>query len=161
MNDIVEATIEIPMGTKNKYEIDKKSGRIKLNRVQYTSMTYPAEYGFIDNTLSPDGDPLDILVLTSEPTFPGCVMDAKIIGVLKTVDNGFEDNKIISVNYVDPRYDTINRLEDLNPHILEEIKHFFQNYKVLQGIKVEVKNFESKEVALDILKECQERYKNN
>lgn len=70
----------------------------------------PAEYGFIDNTLSPDGDPLDILVLTSEPTFPGCVMDAKIIGVLKTVDNGFEDNKIISVNYVDPRYDTINRL---------------------------------------------------
>ena len=88
-------------------------------------------------------------------------MDAKIIGVLKTVDNGFEDNKIISVNYVDPRYDTINRLEDLNPHILEEIKHFFQNYKVLQGIKVEVKNFESKEVALDILKECQERYKNN
>ena len=161
MNDIVEATIEIPMGTKNKYEINKATGKIKLNRVQYASMTYPAEYGFIDNTLSPDGDPLDILVLTSEPTFPGCVMDAKIIGVLKTIDSGFEDNKVISVNYVDPRYDDINDLSDLNSHVLNEIKHFFQNYKVLQGVKVEVFDFEGKEEALKILDECQKRFINN
>lgn len=161
MNNIVEATVEIPMGTKNKYEIDKKNHRIKLNRVQYSSMTYPAEYGFIDNTLERDGDPLDILILTSEPTFPGCLIDARIVGVLKTIDNGFNDNKIIAVNNTDPRFDNINELSDINEHVKEEIKHFFKNYKTLQHIKVEVFDFYEKEEALSILKECQDRFNNN
>lgn len=103
MNNIVDAIIEIPMGTKNKYEIDTKTGKIRLNRVQYSSMTYPAEYGFIDNTKALDNDPLDILVLTSEPTFPGCIIESKIIGYLDTIDNGSKDPKIIAVNNVDPR----------------------------------------------------------
>lgn len=161
MNNIVEATVEIPMGTKNKYEIDKKNHRIKLNRVQYSSMTYPAEYGFIDNTLERDGDPLDILILTSEPTFPGCLIDARIVGVLKTIDNGFNDNKIIAVNNTDPRFDNINELSDINEHVKEEIKHFFKNYKTLQHIKVEVFDFYGKEEALSILKECQDRFNKN
>lgn len=159
MNNIVEATIEIPMGTKNKYEIDKKIGKIKLNRVQYSSMSYPAEYGFVNDTLELDGDPLDILILTSEPTFPGCLMDARVIGYLKTIDNGYPDNKIIAVNNVDPRYDEINNIQDVQKHILLEIKNFFQNYKTLQKIKVEVFDFYDKDDALKIIKECKERYK--
>lgn len=158
MNNIVEATVEIPAGTKNKYEIDKVNHRIKLNRVQYSSMTYPAEYGFIENTLEKDGDPLDILILTSEPTFPGCIIDAKIVGVLKTIDNGFEDNKIIAVNHADPRFDDIEKLSDIKEHTLSEIKHFFANYKTLQNIKVEVFDFYDKEEALKILETCRKRY---
>ena len=161
MNNIVEATIEIPMGTKNKYEIDKERNRIKLNRVQFASMTYPAEYGYIENTLERDGDPLDILVLTTEPTFPGCIIDAKIVGVLKTIDNGYEDNKIIAVNHTDPRFDDIEELSDIKEHTLSEIKHFFKNYKTLQNIEVQVFDYSNKEEALEILKVCQNRFKEN
>lgn len=161
MNNIVEATIEIPMGTKNKYEIDKERNRIKLNRVQFASMTYPAEYGYIENTLERDGDPLDILVLTTEPTFPGCIIDAKIVGVLKTIDNGYEDNKIIAVNHTDPRFDDIEELCDIKEHTLSEIKHFFKNYKTLQNIEVQVFDYSSKKEALEILKVCQNRFKEN
>ena len=161
MNNIVEATIEIPMGTKNKYEIDKKRNRIKLNRVQFASMTYPAEYGYIENTLERDGDPLDILVLTTEPTFPGCIIDAKIVGVLKTIDNGYEDNKIIAVNHTDPRFDDIEELSDIKEHTLSEIKHFFKNYKTLQNIEVQVFDYSNKEEALKILQTCIERYNKN
>ena len=161
MNNIVEATIEIPMGTKNKYEIDKERNRIKLNRVQFASMTYPAEYGYIENTLERDGDPLDILVLTTEPTFPGCIIDAKIVGVLKTIDNGYEDNKIIAVNHTDPRFDDIEELSDIKEHTLSEIKHFFKNYKTLQNIEVQVFDYSNKEEALKILQTCIERYNKN
>ena len=161
MNNIVEATIEIPMGTKNKYEIDKKRNRIKLNRVQFASMTYPAEYGYIENTLERDGDPLDILVLTTEPTFPGCIIDAKIVGVLKTIDNGYEDNKIIAVNHTDPRFDDLEELSDIKEHTLSEIKHFFKNYKTLQNIEVQVFDYSNKEEALKILQTCIERYNKN
>jgi len=161
MKYIVEAIIEIPMGTKNKYEIDKVRNIIKLSRVQYSSMTYPAEYGFIDNTLSPDNDPLDILVLTSEPTFPGCVVDARVVGYLKTIDNKYEDNKIIAVNVVDPRYNDINDLKDVNEHVLKEIKDFFKNYKTLQNIEVQVFNFYDKEKAIKVIEQCQKRYENS
>lgn len=161
MNNLVDAIIEIPVGTKNKYEIDKKNHTIRLNRVQYSSMTYPAEYGFIDNTLSLDGDPLDILVLTSEPTFPGCVVPARIVGFLETNDNGFGDNKIIAVNAVDPRFNDINEIEDIKEHTLIEIKDFFSNYKRLQNIEVKVFDFYGKEYALQILKQATDRYKEN
>lgn len=159
MNNIVEAVIEIPMGTKNKYEIDKQRNRIKLNRVQYSSMTYPAEYGFIENTLANDGDPLDILVLTSEPTFPGCIIDARILGYLKTIDNGFDDQKIIAVNNVDPRFNDTKTLDDVNHHTLLEIKNFFTTYKTLQNIKVETFDFYGEKEALEVLKQCRENYK--
>ena len=159
MERIEEAIIEIPMGTKNKYEIDVKTKRIKLNRVQYSSMTYPAEYGFIENTLSNDGDPLDILVLTTEPTFPGCIIPARIVGFLETVDNGFGDNKIIAVNNVDPRFDNIKDVKDIQEHILLEIKNFFETYKKLQNIEVQVFDFYSKEYAYQIIDQAKEAYK--
>lgn len=160
MNNIVEAIIEIPMGTKNKYEINKETGRIKLDRVLYSALTYPGEYGFIENTISPDKDPLDILVLSSYKTFPGCVVDARVIGYLTLIDNGEHDEKIIAVVDKDPRFENINSLEDLTEHQKAEIKDFFQNYKTLQKIEVIVKNFHNKEEALKLIEKCKKAYEN-
>lgn len=161
MKHIENAIIEIPMKTKNKFEIDKNTGRIKLDRVLYSAMNYPAEYGYIDETLSPDGDPLDILVISNEPTFPGCIVPARIIGYLHMIDNGYDDYKIISVVNVDPRNDGINELSDLSEFTLKEIKNFFENYKSLQHIEVKVLNYHSKEEAIKLIKKCKEAYKNN
>lgn len=158
MNNVVEAIIEIPMGTKNKYEIDKQRNRIKLDRVLYTTMSYPAEYGYIDKTLSLDGDPLDILVLSSEKTFPGCIVDARIVGYLDVVDNGEGDQKVIAVADKDPRYDHIQELNDIPDTTLEIIKDFFKTYKTLQKIKVEIKDYHTKEDALKLLQENRDLY---
>ena len=158
MNNVVEAIIEIPMGTKNKYEIDKKSNRIKLDRVLYTTMSYPAEYGYIDKTLSLDGDPLDILVLSTEKTFPGCVVDARIVGYLDVIDNGDADQKVIAVVNRDPRFDHIQELSDIPESTLEIIKDFFKTYKTLQKIEVEIKDYHSKEDALKLLEENRKLY---
>mgnify|MGYP004526191831 FL=1 len=158
MNNIVESIIEIPMGTKNKFEINKDTGRIKLDRVLYSALTYPGEYGFIEKTLAPDGDPLDILVISSYPTFPGCVVDARVIGYLTIIDNGSHDEKVIAVVDKDPRFENINNLEDLTEHQKSEIKDFFQNYKTLQNIKVIVKDFHNKEKALNLIEKCKKAY---
>lgn len=158
MNDTVEAIIEIPLKTKTKFERDEKTGRIHLDRVLYSAMTYPAEYGSIEHTLALDGDPLDIVVISSEPTFPGCIVTARIIGYLEVIDNGKEDYKLISVVNVDPRYDEIRSLQDLSQFSLDEIKNFFENYKVLQKIKVIVKDYHSKEEALKLIETCKKRY---
>ena len=161
MNNIVDAIIEIPLGTKNKYEIDKESGRIRLNRVQYSSMTYPSEYGYIDETLAPDGDPVDMLVITEEATFPGCVVEAKVLGYLDTIDNGHGDPKIIAVNNVDPRCNFYNSLDELPKHSLAEIKNFFENYKRLQEIEVKVFDYHDKMEAIKIIEEGKLHYKKN
>ena len=161
MKHLEEAIIEIPLKTKNKFEIDEKTGKIKLDRVLYSAMNYPAEYGYIGETLSKDGDPLDILVISSEATFPGCIVPARIIGYLHLVDNGFEDYKVISVVDVDPRYNDINTLDDLSEFTLQEIKNFFENYKTLQNITVEVKEYHNKEDAIKLIEECKNRYKEN
>ena len=161
MNNVVEAIIEIPLKTKNKFEIDKKTKRIKLDRVLYSAMSYPAEYGYIENTLAKDGDPLDILVISSEPTFPGCIVPARIIGYLSVVDNGHEDYKLISVVDVDPRYNEVKCLDDLSNFTLDEIKNFFQNYKTLQNIEVKVYDYHDSTKALELIKECQNRYSKN
>lgn len=161
MKHLEEAIIEIPLKTKNKFEIDEKTGKIKLDRVLYSAMNYPAEYGYIGETLSKDGDPLDILVISSEATFPGCIVPARVIGYLHLVDNGFEDYKVISVVDVDPRYNDINTLEDLSEFTLQEIKNFFENYKTLQNITVEVKEYHNKEDAIKLIEECKNRYKEN
>ena len=128
MNNVVHALIEIPLGSKNKYELDKKTGRILLDRVLYAAMIYPAEYGIIENTLAPDGDPRDILVICSEPTFPGCVVPARVLGYLSMVDGGKLDYKLIAVVDCDPRYDDVRELSDLAPFVLKEISNFFANY---------------------------------
>ena len=162
MEKIYEAIIEIPIGTKNKYEIDKINDRIKLDRVLYSPMTYPAEYGYIEHTLAEDNDPLDILVLASSKTFPGCVVDARIVGYLDMIDNGEPDQKIIGVVDSDPRFSHINELRDIQQHTLREIKHFFKTYKDLQQNKiVEVFEFHDKIDALELIQECKDRYKNN
>jgi len=159
MNNVVDALIEIPLGSKNKYELDEKTGRIKLDRVLYAAMIYPAEYGIIENTLAPDGDPLDILVICSDPTFPGCIVPARVLGYLDMVDNGKLDYKLITVVDCDPRYDDVRELSDLSPFTLKEIANFFSNYKILQGINVEVGTFHGRDEALQIIEECKAAYK--
>ena len=158
-NYVVDALIEIPLGSKNKYELDKASGRIRLDRVLYAAMIYPAEYGIIEHTLAPDGDPLDILVICSDPTFPGCVVPARVLGYLTMMDGGKTDYKLISVVDCDPRYDGIRELEDLSPFVLKEIANFFANYKVLQDIQVKVGEYHPKEDAIRIIHQCREAYK--
>lgn len=157
-NNVVNALIEIPLGSRNKYEFNTKTGRIHLDRVLYSAMNYPAEYGHIENTLAPDGDPLDILVIVREPTFPGCVIPARVLGYLSTVDNGKEDYKLIAVADCDPRYDHIHKLDDLADYILKEISNFFSNYKVLQGVTVEVGEYHDMADAIHIIEECTRRY---
>ena len=160
-NDVVHALIEIPLGSKNKYELDEKTGRIMLDRVLYAAMIYPAEYGIIEKTLAPDGDPLDILVICSDPTFPGCVVPARVLGYLSMVDNGKLDYKLISVVDCDPRYDNVHELSDLPAFVLKEIANFFANYKVLQNVVVEVGNYYPRADAIRIIRECREKYLEN
>lgn len=159
MDKVYEAIIEIPMGTKNKYEVDKRRNRIKLDRVLYTPMTYPAEYGYIEETLALDGDPLDILVLATSKTFPGCIVDARIVGYLDVIDNNEPDAKVIAVMDSDPRFSHINEITDIQEHTLREVKHFFKTYKDLQQNKiVEVYEFHDKIDALELIQSCKKRY---
>ena len=158
---IVEATIEIPMGTQNKYEVDPVTRKIKLDRVLFSSVSYPSEYGFIENTLSGDGDPLDLLVLTTYPTFPGCIIKGRILGYLELIDNGDTDEKVITVNATDPRYDHIKSIDDLPEHTIDEIKEFFKTYKHLQGINVEVGNIYGLEETKKLIEECKKRFIEN
>lgn len=157
MNNVVDAVIEIPYRSRNKFEI--RNGKIRLDRVLYSAMGYPAEYGFIDNTLDFDGDPLDILVIGTEPTYPGCIIPARVVGCLKVIDNGYEDYKLISVVDVDPRYNEIQEYSDLSKFILDEIVDFFKNYKTLQKIEVKVEGYYNKEEAYQVIALCKNRYK--
>jgi len=162
MAKIIEAIIEIPMGTQNKYEVDKDKNRIKLNRVLYSKMTYPAEYGFIEKTLAEDGDPLDILVLATTQTFPGCIVDARVVGYLDMYDSGERDQKIISVVDADPRFEDIHDIADIKDLQLREIKLFFENYKILEpGHHVQVLDYYCKKEAIKLIEACQKRYTDN
>ena len=155
---VVEALIEIPLNSRNKYEVNHETGRIHLDRVLYSAMIYPTEYGIIEGTLAPDGDPLDILVICKDPTFPGCIVPARVLGYLEMIDNGALDYKLISVVDCDPRYDNVHQLSDLPDFELEEIRNFFENYKVLQGIEVTTGAYQKKKKAAKIIEECIERY---
>ena len=157
---IVDAVIEIPMGCKNKYEIDKKNpGRIRLDRVLYSSSSYPAEYGFVENTLADDGDALDILILSSFPTFPGCIVRARVLGHLDILDNGLKDEKVIAVPVDDPRFNHIQVFEDLPEHTKLEIVDFFKTYKALQNIKVEIGEYKFLAETKALIKKYKEAYK--
>lgn len=154
-----DVIVEIPKGSRNKYELDKETGRIRLDRTIFSSMHYPADYGFIPETLALDGDPLDVLVLVTEPTFPGCLIEVKAIGVFHMEDEKGPDEKLICVPVQDPVWNKMENLEDLNPHLLNEIEHFFQVYKDLEKKKVDVKGWGSREEAVQIWKDCTDRYK--
>jgi inorganic pyrophosphatase len=130
---IVNAVIEIPSGSSNKYEYDVDLQVFRLDRVLYSPVHYPMDYGFIPSTLADDGDPLDILILISRPTFPGCVLEARPVGMLGMVDDNGVDEKILAVAQGDPRYQRIDDLKSIEPHILQEIEHFFNVYKSLEG----------------------------
>jgi inorganic pyrophosphatase len=157
-SNLVEALIEIPLHSKNKYEVDDRTGKIKLDRVLYASMVYPAEYGIIEETLAPDGDPLDILVICDNPTFPGCYVPARVLGYLEMTDGGKLDYKLISVVDCDPRYADYGDLDELPDFVLKEIRNFFENYKVLQKVEVTTGEYHGKEDALRIIEECLARY---
>ncbi len=157
--DVVEAVIEIPYRSRNKYEVDKVTGRVRLDRVLHSAMGYPTEYGYLENTLSPDGDPLDILVIGTEPTYPGCIVPARVLGYLTMIDGGSLDYKLIAVVDCDPRYDEMRELKDVPSFILEEIRNFFENYKFLENVPVTVEGYHSKEEALQLVAESRRLYR--
>ncbi len=148
--------IEIPKYSRNKYEYDEELDVIKLDRVQFTAMSSPYDYGFIPQTRSEDGDHLDAFVLLDNSVFPGCVVAARPVGVLKMIDSGEMDEKIIAVPADDTRYSHITDLSQLSPHIQKEIQHYFEHYKDLQNKKVEIIAWGDKKEALEIMKKSQE-----
>jgi inorganic pyrophosphatase len=156
---IVNAVIEIPQGSRAKYEIDKPSGLLKLDRVIYSSFYYPVNYGFIPQTYGGDKDPLDILVITSLAVQPLTIMDAKVIGVMQMVDSGDADDKIIAVAANDPSVNHYNNIEELQKHFFEELRHFFEEYKRLENKTVIVEEFGDKSTALTIVSDAIEFYK--
>ena len=151
--EIFNAVIEIPRGSTNKYEVDQETGILKLDRVLYSPLFYPFDYGYIPQTHYLDGDPLDVLVLTSHPLFPGCVVEASPIGVLKMSDEKGPDEKILCVATKDPRYGYRKTLEELNLHTLKELRHFFEVYKTLEEKSVEIEGWHGREVALALIAE--------
>jgi inorganic pyrophosphatase len=154
----IEAMIEIPSGSRNKYEYDHERGIFRLDRVLYSSVHYPTDYGFIPDTLADDGDPLDILVVMEEPTFPGCYVRARPIGTLVMSDEKGLDEKILAVPMDDPRFDGIEELDQLHPHWLREIENFFATYKTLQGKVVTINGWESRQTAWAIIRRTQVQY---
>jgi inorganic pyrophosphatase len=150
--------IEIPKGSRVKYELDKETGLICFDRVIYSPMHYTCNYGFIPQTLWEDGDPIDVLVLTEEPLVPGCLIKCRPIGVLDMVDGGEGDAKVIAVPVKDPRFEHISDVGDISPHVLEEIREFFRVYKNLQNKKVDVGEWQNKEKAISDIKKSFELY---
>lgn len=157
--ELVNAIIEIPKGSRAKYEIDKESGHIKLDRVIYASMYFPLNYGFIPQTLGEDLDPLDIVVLTQVTVVPLCLIPARVIGVMRMIDRGQADDKIIAVALQDASVSHIQRVEELPEYFKVELKHFFENYKALENKKVVVDEFQSKEKAVEVINESIRFYK--
>jgi inorganic pyrophosphatase len=155
----VNGIIEIPRGSRAKYEIDKESGLIKLDRVIYASMYYPLNYGFIPQTVGEDGDPLDIVVLTQVSVVPLCLIPSKVIGVMEMVDRGEADEKIIAVAEQDPSVSHIDNVEDLPAHLLSELRHFFENYKTLENKKVVINDFLPKERAYAVIEASAAHYR--
>jgi inorganic pyrophosphatase len=158
---LVNALIEISRGSRTKYEIDKPTGLLKLDRVIYSSFHYPVNYGFIPQTLGLDGDPLDILVLCSQSIQPLCLVEATIIGNMQMIDSGEEDDKIIAVATKDPSVNHITSIEELPPHFINELKNYFEQYKVLENKQVQIEDFQSKEIAYTVINNAIKLYQEN
>jgi len=151
--------IEIPRGSSNKYELDKETGLMKLDRVLYSAMFSPMDYGFLPQTYWYDNDPLDVLVMTTYSLVPGVLVEVRPIAVVKMIDSGEKDEKIIAVPTEDPRFNGIKDLKDIEDHILEEVKHYYEHYKDLQNKKVEVTEIEGAEAAKSVISEGIKLYK--
>jgi len=156
---IVNGLIEIPQGSRSKYEIDKETGLLKLDRVIYSSFHYPINYGFIPQTLGHDNDPLDICILSSQSIQPLCLVEATVIGNMQMIDSGEADDKIIAVAAQDPSVNYIRDIDELPKHFFNELKNYFEQYKVLENKQVEIKEFQNKSTAFDVINEAIELYK--
>ena len=160
--EIIYVVIEVPKGSRNKYEYSKKAGVIKLDRVLYSPLHYPGDYGFIPQSFFHDGDPMDVLVMMNEATFPGCVIEARVLGMLKMIDRGDPDYKLLAVPATDPNFEHLQTFDDIPKHYLEEVKHFFMTYKVLEGATVEnqgwVGTAEARQTVLDSMKMYRDRF---
>ena len=156
---IVNGLIEIPQGSRTKYEIDKTTGLLKLDRIIYSSFHYPVNYGFIPQTLGHDGDPLDILVMCSESIQPLCLVEATVIGNMQMIDTGVADDKIIAVATKDPGVNYIREITQLPEHFIAVLRNYFEQYKVLENKKVEIDDFQDKQAAYTIIEEAIALYK--
>ncbi|MBI1354059.1 MAG: inorganic pyrophosphatase [Acidobacteria bacterium] len=154
---VIHAIVEIQQDGSNKYEYDAELGLFKLDRVLYSAVHYPMAYGFIPGTLADDGDPIDVMVMTRSPTFTGCLILAKPIGLFRMHDEKGEDEKILAVPTADPRFNEVESLEDMRPHRLREVEHFFSIYKDLEDKKVDIRGWESRESAYKAIEQSIER----
>lgn len=152
--EIIPVVVEIPKGSRNKYEYDSKSGRIKLDRVLFSSVHYPADYGYVEGTLAEDGDPVDVLVLIEEATFPGCLIEAKPIGYLVMHDEKGTDNKVVAVPIHDPRWGNVTDIGELPPSLRDEIENFFLTYKKLEFKEVTSGGWHDAQQAREYLLKC-------
>jgi len=157
-NDTVEVFVEIPKGSRNKYEYDKVRKVFKYDRMLFSSVHYPSDYGYIPDTLAEDGDPLDALVLLGEPTFPGCLIESKPVGLFKMWDEKGVDYKILCVPVSDPQWNWVNDLSDVPAHLLREIEHFFQIYKDLEEKKTGVEGWEDRSHAHEAIADSRRRH---
>ena len=154
----MNVVVEIPRGSRNKYELDKQTGMFKLDRLLYSSVHYPGDYGFFPQTYAQDDDPLDAIVMTTVPTFPGCVIEVRPIGIFRMTDRDEMDEKVLCVPARDPLYDEYRGLGDVAPHYLKEVEHFFTIYKDLEGIRVHPMGWEDETSARGVIVECMARY---
>ncbi len=159
MDDVIEIFVEIPKGSRNKYEWDHEAGRFRLDRMLFSAVHYPGDYGFVLDTFGGDGDPLDALVILGEATFPGCSITARVVGVFWMTDDKGRDTKIITVPHSDPRWSHVRELGDVPKHLLDEIGHFFSIYKDLENKVVTVEGFGSREEALTEIASDRERFR--
>jgi inorganic pyrophosphatase len=160
MAENVHCLIEIPKGSRNKYEWDEELQAIKLDRFLFASVVYPTDYGFIPETLGEDGDPLDAMVCVTEPTFPGCVIPVRVIALFRMRDDKGVDDKVVCIPEHDPNWRHVEKLEDLGEPLRDEISHFFSIYKQPEGIAVKVDGWFPREQAMEIIEEAKERYRN-
>jgi inorganic pyrophosphatase len=156
---VVNMIVEIPKGSRNKFELDKETGLIKLDRYLYSSSVYPGDYGFIPQTLAEDGDPLDILVMVNEPTFSGCLIEARVVGLFKMIDKGVNDFKVLGVPNADPLFAHLKKLDEVPPHFLREVEHFFGTYKQLEGVTTSSLGWISAEEATAEVRQSVDRFR--
>jgi len=157
--EVVYTIVEIPRGSRNKYEYQEAMGIIKMDRLLYSSLHYPGDYGIIPQTLAEDGDPLDVLIMVTQPTFPGCVVEVRPLGLFRMLDRDLADDKVLAVPASDPLYNEYRELDDVPPHFLKEVAHFFTVYKDLEGVRVKPIGWEPQLKALEAIKHAMAFYR--
>jgi inorganic pyrophosphatase len=157
--EVVHAIVEIPKGSRNKFEVDKQTGLFRLDRYLYSSSHYPGDYGFIPQTLAEDGDALDVLVMVNEATFTGCLIEARVVGLFRMKDRGHNDYKVLAVPHSDPLFDDFRDLPDVPHHFTREVEHFFGTYKQLEGVKVETLGWDNAAAAFVEVHACVNRFR--